>query len=173
MWVIFFPGISLSWVKSSCPQAPRLSPMSWVLREIARFPLIAPKYSAVSVFAARRKSRKLFYQFALTLSIPHSFSHSLSIALSFSMAFSDEVWKMQTNFLARSTKFSSASTFFLFVVPITFWEGSKYSAKGSSTQQSEQRGGSGGVASCKFVMRKSYKTWVFRVLTKSNWGGNP
>lgn len=93
---------------------------------------------------------------------------SLSIALSFSMAFSDEVWKMQTNFLARSTKFSSASTFFLFVVPITFWEGSKYSAKGSSTQQSEQRGGSGGVASCKFVMRKSYKTWVFRVLTKSN-----
>lgn len=172
MWAIFYPGISLSWVKSSCPQAPQLSPMSWVLREIARSLWLRQSIRQFQ-FLPRGESRENYFTSLLSLSQSLTLSLSLSIALSFSMAFSDEVWKMQTNFLARSTKFSSASTFFLFVVPITFWEGSKYSAKGSSTQQSEQRGGSGGVASCKFVMRKSYKTWVFRVLTKSNWGGNP
>lgn len=161
IWVVvFYLRISTSWVKSSCLRGTQLLPMSWVLQHA--FPFDCAKVCGSFQFAARRKSRKLF---SLSLSLSHTLLLSLSLPLS------DEVWKMQTNFLARSRKFSSSYFFFVFAVPITFWEGSKYSAKGSGTQC--RAGRAEGVASCKFVMRKSYKTWVFRVLTKSNWGGNP
>lgn len=126
------------------------------LEYYARSPLIAAKYAEDSVCREAKIAKTI---------LPVC-SHYLSLALSLSpsLPLSDEVWKMQTNFLARSRKFSSF--FFVFAVPITFWKGSKYSAKGSRTRRQSWQ--AEGVASCKFVMRKSYKTWVFRVLTKSN-----